>query len=161
MGNVCYCCGVELGPDNLAWNYELPQVFAGATADELADAFDFRSDAFLVTRRYGVAIRVILPIRLDNDRTATLGVWMSLEGEDANRVNAAARDGGEAWIGCTFTGQLLNEVRPWPETCYARITALASEDRTLARVVDSEDPVVKRMLTETWPHREFLRERPS
>ncbi|WP_329054011.1 DUF2199 domain-containing protein [Amycolatopsis sp. NBC_01488] len=156
----CYCCGKKLDPGHLAWNYVWPDLLAVLAKRERKKALRFHSDAFLVADGFGAAIRVILPIHLDSGHTATLGVWLGLDGEDANRVNSAARDGGAAWIGCTFDGTLLNHVPPFPDTYYSRITAVASEERTLARVTDSADEAFKRILTGTWPHAEFLRARP-
>src|SRR3954466_6481917 len=106
----CSCCGTVVGPDNLAWDFEWPDDLARMSSAERDATFEFASRAFLVARGYGAAIRVILPIHLDNGDTSTLGVWMALTGDDPARVSRAAHAGGAAWIGCRFTGVLLNEV---------------------------------------------------
>lgn len=50
----------------------------------------------------------------------TLGVWMALD--DPETMVNTAQQGGDPWIGYTFTGTLLNAVKPWPETSHTRIT---------------------------------------
>ncbi|MDT7797114.1 MAG: hypothetical protein QOI78_547 [Actinomycetota bacterium] len=133
---VCPCCGSVLDPDGQAWDYILPDSLSELSPRKLKKVLRFDSGVFL-------------------------GVWLGLDGEDANRVNSAARDGGDAWIGFSYTGLLLNEVRPWSGTRGLRVTATASEDWTAARVTDSEDHRIKQILTRTWPHAEYLRVRRS
>ncbi|GLY36006.1 hypothetical protein Amsp01_020300 [Amycolatopsis sp. NBRC 101858] len=159
-GPTCSCCGQRLDPGHLAWNYVWPDPLAELTKRERRKALRFHSDSFLVADGFGAAIRVILPIHLDTDQTSTIGVWVGLDGEDANRVNSAGRAGGAAWAGCTFSGTLLNGVPPWPDTYGVRITAAVPDERTMPRVTASENEAFKRILTGTWPHAEFLRARP-
>lgn len=161
MGNVCYCCGADVGAENLAWDYTWPDVLADMPADERETLVRHSSRVFVVAEGYGVATRVILPIKLDNDRTATLGVWVNLAGggEQAWQIDQAVTQGGDAWIGYRITGELLNAVEPWPEVYFTEVTAVGVADGKIARVVDGTDPTLRRVLTETWPHQEFLRTR--
>jgi hypothetical protein len=73
-------------------------------------------------------------------------------------VNDAAREGGDAWVGFTFGGRLLNEVRPW-DTYFAELTVVAFENWGVPRVTESTSPVVRRLLAEPQPMEPFLRER--
>ncbi|MDT7783573.1 MAG: hypothetical protein QOF58_1992, partial [Pseudonocardiales bacterium] len=145
------CCGEVLDPNNLAWDNWLPDDLADLSDEERSERIVFESRVFIVANGYGTAARVILPITLDTGHTVTLGVWMSPD--DPETMGETAREGGDPWIGYAFTGKLLNAVHPWPETSHTKITAQGFADRELARVVDAEDPVLKRVLTEKWPHR--------
>src|SRR5882757_430264 len=119
--DICPCCGKVLGPNELAVDYTWPDPLADLPAATRDAAIEFYSGVFLVSK-YGVAIRVILPVHLDSGHPVTIGVWLSLHGADGDRVNTAAREGGDAWIGCTFTGMILNDIQPWPGTYGARAT---------------------------------------
>ncbi|WP_326567538.1 DUF2199 domain-containing protein [Amycolatopsis rhabdoformis] len=156
--HTCSCCGKTLPADNLAWNFAWPDEIADLSKAERKRTLTFSSDAFLVSQNHGAAIRVILPIGLADGRTSTLGVWLGLAREDAQRVNDAARKGGDDWIGFTFGGNLLNEVRPW-DTFFAEVTVTALENWGVPRVTASTSPVVQRLLTEPQPVEEYLRER--
>jgi hypothetical protein len=131
-----------------------PDDFAALSAEERAAGVVFESRAFIVAEGFGAAARVILPIGLDTGHTVTLGVWVAPH--DPDTMARTAREGGAAWVGYTFTGTLLNAVRPWPETVHTEITARGLVDGELARVVDAADPLLKRVLTEKWPHQDVV-----
>ena len=151
---TCHCCGETLSADNLAWDFLQPDDFAELSAKQRAAAITFESRAFIVAEGFGAAARVILPIGLDTGHPVTLGVGVAPHAPDT--MARTARQGGSAWVGYTFTGTLLNAVEPWPETIHTEITARGLVDGELARVVDAADPLLKRVLTEKWPHRDVV-----
>ncbi|MFS8101956.1 hypothetical protein LFM09_32990 [Lentzea alba] len=147
---ICHCCGDELSADNLAWDFVQPDDFANLSAKQRAKAITFESRVFIVAEGFGAATRVILPISLDTGHTVTLGVWVAPH--DPDTMTRTAREGGAAWVGYRFTGTLLNAVEPWPEVIHTELTAQGFADGELARVVDAENPLLQRVLTEKWPH---------
>jgi len=68
---TCHCCGKTLPADNLAWNFAWPDPIAELSGAERKRTLKFSSDAFLFSREHGAAVRVILPIGLENGRRST------------------------------------------------------------------------------------------
>lgn len=148
---ACYCCGKVLGPQNLAWDYPLPDDLAKLTERELAECLTVNTGQIVVAEGYGNAIRVILPVPLDTGHTATFGVWLAITAEaEWHRVVDAAGGRGEPWPGCTFTGRLLNAVAPWPEIYLASATATAPEANKVARIVASSHDKLGQVLIGPW-----------
>lgn len=149
---TCGCCGALVDDQNLRWEYELP--------DELADDTDqisYRSRAVILSE-VGSFLRCIAPIRLDDGAVARFGVWVAIL-DDADRVMAAGRAGGDAWATLRFTGVLTNTLRPWP-TIYRPIVSVAvSEPDLVPLLIDSRDPLLRDVLTRSWPHAEVIPQR--
>jgi 8-oxo-dGTP diphosphatase len=155
--STCYCCGKVLGPDNLAWDYPLPDDLAKLTEDELARCMTVNTGQIVVAKGFGNAIRVILPVPLDTGRTATFGVWLAIATADEwHRVVDAAGGRGEPWPGCTFSGRLLNAVAPWPEVYLANATARAPGENKVAWIVASPHEKLSQVLIGPWSQHEVV-----
>jgi hypothetical protein len=158
---LCACCGLPLGPDNLAWNYEWPDDLARLSGRKRRKVVRAATGMVVVATGYGNAVRAILPIPLDDGREVTLGVWLGLDPADFERVCEAGATGGDAWTGLRFAGVLLNAVAPWDGVLLKPATATASEPGKVARITESADPALAAVLTGPSPHAEVLRHRGS
>ena len=166
---TCQCCGTPLAADHLTWRYPVPDVIAELSGAEAEQRLEVHTEAVIVAAGVGSFVRVRLPIRMDTDRSASLGVWLKIvDAETFYRVMDAGRTGGAAWQSLSFRGRLANTVEPWPEVYQAVAVAAVPEepdrppandddDLTVPRIVSSEHPLLSRLLTEPWPQEEFLR----
>jgi hypothetical protein len=163
---TCACCGETLHDDHIAWNITLPQPIAELGRRQMDARITTQTDMLLVARGVGNFFRVILPIPMDTGREATVGVWISVGPADVDRVISAAHGPGEEWGKLSYSGVIANGVEPWAGIYRAPATVAvigqdSAEDGVLKvpRVVASEHPLLHRVLTESWPEREFLRAR--
>jgi hypothetical protein len=157
---VCHCCGKVLDADNLAWDYLLPDDLMVLSDDERSAVIRVATGQIVQAAGYGNAIRAILPIPLDTGEEVTLGVWLAItEAEEWNRVLDAAKAGGEAWAGTTFTGKLLNAVQPWRNVYLAEAVAVAPGPDKVPRITASPDRLLNRVLTGPWTHKKVVRSR--
>jgi hypothetical protein len=154
---VCHCCGKVLDADSLAWDYPLPDDLAVLSEEERAASIQTWTRQIVQADGYGSAIRVILPIPLDTGDLVTLGVWLAIGGAaEWDRVLDAARAGGDAWSGTTFTGRLLNAVDPWPDVYLAEAVAVVPGPNKVPRITDSANELLRRVLTGPWTHKEVV-----
>jgi hypothetical protein len=155
--HVCHCCGKQLGPNNLAWDYLLPDDLARLPEDELERCLLTSTGQIIVAEGFGNAIRVILPVALDTGHTATFGVWLAIsEAAEWHRIVDSAGGRGEPWPGNTFTGRLLNAVAPWPGIYLTRAVAVAPGQNKVARIAKSPDRELRRVLSRQWSQAEVV-----
>lgn len=151
-GPVCHCCGKPIPEGNLAWDYEVPDPLAFLSDEELARRLIFRSQRVISVKRLGNFIYVILPVPIEHDREARLGVWLNIpEPREWKRVMEAGRRGGDSWAGLRFAGRIVTAAQPWPEIFGAWAQALVPGPNKTPRLVNSPDPLLARVLTTTWP----------
>ncbi|MEU7826658.1 DUF2199 domain-containing protein [Catellatospora sp. NPDC049133] len=156
---LCSCCGEPLPPGNLAWDLEMPDPVAYLDDDDRAQRTLFESEQVFNIAGLGAFIRVILPVPVEHDRTATFGVWLCVpDAKEWTRINEAARKGGSAWAGITFEGRLATALQPWPDVFGAWTRAVVPGPDQVPRLVHSHDPLLARVLTERWPE-ELIRAR--
>src|SRR5207244_6995516 len=74
----------------------------------------FSSDAVVATDNIGGFVRALLPVPLTDGRTATVGVWISVEGDVFVHVNKVGR-GELDHTQLQFEGRLANSLEPWGE----------------------------------------------
>jgi hypothetical protein len=104
-GPVCHCCGKPLPPGNLSWDYPAPDPVASMSQAQLAQRIAFRSQRVISVTGLGNFISVILPVAVEHEREATLGIWLHIpEQQDCNQVMEAGRKGGKSWDGLRFAG---------------------------------------------------------
>lgn len=149
---VCHCCGKPIPEGNLAWDYPVPDPVAFLSDEELADRVTFRSEQVMSITGLGNFICAVLPIPVEHDREATLGIWLNIpEPREWNRVMEAGRQGGDAWAGLRFAGRVVTAAQPWPGIFGAWAQALAPGADLAPRLVHSYDPLLARILADTWP----------
>jgi hypothetical protein len=151
-GRVCHCCGQPVPEGNLAWDFPEPDPLAFLSDDERARRLGFQTPQIVGVEGLGNFIRVILPVPVEHDREATLGVWLSIpELREWERVIDAASQGGDAWAGVRFAGRLVTAVQPWPQVFGSWTQALVPGPGKVPRLVHSVDPVLANVLTSVWP----------
>ena len=76
---LCYKCGMPLDPGDPRFNLPWPDPVADMTEEERDEHVRFSSDAVVATDNFGGFARALLPVPLTDGRTATIGVWISVE----------------------------------------------------------------------------------
>jgi hypothetical protein len=158
-GYVCSCCGKPITEDNLGFNYTVPSTLWDLSDEECEDVVVVNTDAVLTTRGFGNYFRVILPVRLDDGRTVTFGVWVEIHTPDEfTRVLDYCRE-PEDPPSLTFQGTLSNSVAPWQgKTMGATVTSALLEPRKLPRITGGDPPVLE-VLNGSWSARDVLASR--
>jgi hypothetical protein len=152
VGPVCHCCGKPVPEGNLAWDYPVPDPAGFLSGEELAERVAFRSQRVMSIRGLGNFISVILPVPVEHDREATLGLWLNIpELQEWNRVMDAGRQGGDSWAGLRFVGRIATAAQPWPQIFGAWAQALVPGPDQAPRLVHSHDPLLAEVLITTWP----------
>jgi hypothetical protein len=152
VGVACACCGKPVPEGNLAWDYPAPDPVAYISDDALADRVAFRSQRVMSITGVGNFIYVILPVPVEHDREATLGIWLNVpEMREWRRIMEAGRQGGDAWAGLAFAGRVATAVQPWPQVFGAWAQARVPGPGQSPRLTDSHDPQLARVLASTWP----------
>lgn len=148
---LCSCCGKPLPEGNLAWDIEEPDPVAYLDDAERADRIRAQTEQIFCVTGLGNFIRVILPVPVEHDRTATFGVWLCIPDiKEWRRIIDAAKRGGNAWAGLTFEGRLVTAVQPWGDIFGVWTQAVVPGPNLVPRLVHSHDPLLARVLTETW-----------
>jgi hypothetical protein len=119
---------------------------------ELLDTWG--DDPFLVIKDTGFYLRVLLPAKLIDGFAIDFGTWLKVDPEVFS----------EAWKSWNFTeykdfafdGLLANRIEPWQSTLRTHVKARVLDFDKVPYVVESEDPLGTRIITETWPHPEVL-----
>ncbi|MET8039868.1 DUF2199 domain-containing protein [Micromonospora sp. NPDC005215] len=152
---TCSCCGTPLDPEHAAVNFELPDEIAGIDDDEFQRLVDTHTYVVLTVRGHGSYLRVILPIRIDDGRTATFGVWVAVSEEDFYRV----RDtwASESYSSLRFTGLLTNAIQPWGDQIVgARVEIAVIYPDAIPHVVSSSQPLLREVLQRPQPTQDVL-----
>jgi len=151
IAEVCSCCGKPLPEGNLAWDLEEPDPVVYLDEAERAERIVTQTEQVFCVKGLGNFIRVILPVPVEHDRTATFGVWLCIpEMNDWQRIMTAGSRGGSAWAGLTFEGRLASAIQPWPDTFGTWTRAVVPGQDQVPRLVHSHDPLLARVLTERW-----------
>jgi hypothetical protein len=151
-GPVCHCCGKPLPEGNLAWDYPVPDPAAFLSEEELGERAAFRSRKVMSITGLGNFICVVLPVPVEHDREATLGIWLSIpEAREWKRVMEAGRQGGDSWVGLRFAGRVATAAQPWPQIFGAWAQAIVPGPDRAPRLVHSHHPLLTDVLARTWP----------
>jgi hypothetical protein len=145
---ICGCCGEPLPQGNLAWTYERPDPIVQLSDAELTERTIFQSAAVMSVKDLGNFIRVILPIPVDHDRVATLGIWVCVpQHTEWQRIMHAGRQGGDLWASTEFAGRVVTAVQPWPEIFGEWALIRVREPGPAPRIVHSSNPLLAEILT--------------
>ncbi|MFF9352336.1 DUF2199 domain-containing protein [Streptomyces sp. NPDC014734] len=156
----CPCCGTPLDVSEPRFNFALPQPVAGLSEAEYEQHVKLVNDAIVVTDNLGGFARALLPIGLEDGRTATMGVWVSVEGnvfDHIVRIGKGELDFDEM----QFDGRLANELDPWGDKILARPVSAGvhiptNGRRSMPHIKSSPDALLTRVLTQRWAAAEVL-----
>ncbi len=157
----CAHCGRELSDRDRHVRFGLPDVvFARSEAE--------RSSAWMMpTERPDVLafeekrfVRALLPVHLDDGTSVTFGTWLEVDVSDFDRAVEVWLD--EAYSDLVLDGCIANAVPPWRADVIGRpCTARVLIDDQIPYVTKSPDPLVSRILAETWSASEIVASLPS
>jgi hypothetical protein len=112
-------------------------------------------DPLIQVQGVGAFVRVLLPIRLTDGYTLTVGTWLAI---DPSRLHAV----WEMWETTQYEslvldGFLANEIPPWgAEVLGAPSTAIVRDPEQVPYLSSSSQPDLSAILTRDWPHEVIL-----
>jgi hypothetical protein len=156
----CPCCGDPLDVSDPRFNLPLPQPVAQMSDEEYEQHVRFASEQIVVTGNIGGFVRALLPIGLDDGRTTTIGVWVSVEADVFAHVMHVGR-GELPPDQMQFEGRLANVLDPWGDRMLrahvsAGVEVPSNGRRRTPHVISSSDGLLTRILTERWPAADVL-----
>ncbi|MFD0124002.1 DUF6348 family protein [Streptomyces virginiae] len=152
----CGCdCGGTLDPERPGFAHPLPHLIGALSPAEQAERVTVDTGAVMVAEGVGNFLKVRLPIRLDDGRTVVHLAWVRLAAEViedyTRRVHAGTLEG------LRFEGRLGNAIEPWGEELLQAPVLLGGQREEAggsirpSEVIDSEHPLLARILRESWP----------
>jgi hypothetical protein len=149
----CTCCGFAPDPRGRPFSvtFEQPDVI-DEIHPELLDTWG--GDPFLAVKTIGFFIRVILPVKLTNGFAVDFGTWLEVYNEDFRRA-------WQTWNfpeykDCEIEGYIGNLIPPFDKFPHALVKATVRDPEQVPYLTSSENEVVTRLLTDTWPHAKVL-----
>jgi hypothetical protein len=156
---LCGKCGKPLDPGDPRANLPWPDPVADMTEEERDEHVRFRSDAVVATDNIGGFVRALLPVPLTDGRTATIGVWISVEADVYVHVTKVGR-GELDYTQLQFEGRLANSLEPLSERILgAPVSAGLPADATRLRmphVLGSPAPETSAILNGHWRPEDVL-----
>lgn len=156
---LCYKCGMPLDPGDPRFNLPWPDPVADMTEEERDEHVRFSSDAVVATDNFGGFARALLPVPLTDGRTATIGVWISVEVDVYVHVTKVGR-GELDYTQLQFEGRLANSLDPWGERILgAPVSAGLPVDATrlqMPHVLGSPAPEISAVLNGRWRAEDVL-----
>ncbi|MFF9813456.1 DUF6348 family protein [Streptomyces sp. NPDC014006] len=155
-GAACACdCGGHLDPEHPGFDLALPHLVAELSEEERRRRVKSDTGAIIIAEGVGNFLKVRLPIRLDDGRTVVYLAWVYLQAavidDFVQRIHNDDLDGHR------FEGLLCNAIGPWGEGVLRAPVVLGgqriNEDGSVRRseVLESTDPLLSKVLSETWP----------
>ncbi|WP_441248205.1 DUF6348 family protein [Kitasatospora sp. McL0602] len=152
----CGCdCGNALDPAHPGFAHPLPHLVAELSPAERAARVTSDTGAVMVARGIGNFLKVRLPIHLDDGRTVVHLAWVYLPAEVIEDYTRRVHDGTLA--GHRFEGLFCNAIEPWGEELLQARVLLGGQrieadgSIRLSEVLDSQHPLLARILRESWP----------
>jgi hypothetical protein len=111
--------------------------------------------AIIIAEGIGNFLKVRLPIRLDDGSTVVYLAWIYLRAAVID--DFVQRVSNDNLAGHRFEGLLCNAIGPWGEDVLRAPVVLGgqriNEDGSVrySEVLESSDPLLSKVLTETWP----------
>jgi hypothetical protein len=148
----CVTCGQEADPRDRHSRFTLPDpVLALPEREHTPGSWLSHSTAaesvMMQVPDCGPFIRVLLPVRLDDDTTITYGTWLAVHPDSLQAAFAVWWSPDYAHL--RLEGRLANNVPPGG-TLFAPATAVVLHPDHTPYVQHSDHPVVSRLLHETW-----------
>jgi hypothetical protein len=111
-------------------------------------------DPFLAIKDVGFFFRVVLPVKLTDGSTVDFGTWLEVHIED---FRTAWRTWNFAeYADLSVEGYVANAIPPWGELPHALVRAAVVDVEEIPHLVSTANPIVTRILEETWPAEEVL-----
>lgn len=145
----CACCGTVISnPARIDLTVPLP---AGVVPLESTDP----NAAFLRLETGQAFIRCFLPVQLTGGTVLMYMTWVEVAQEDFARATTAWRD--SSWNDVVLHGKLGNDLKPWTESLHgAEVMATVRAADEPPTIMNTDHPMLRRMLTETWDREAVL-----
>jgi hypothetical protein len=111
-------------------------------------------DPFLAIKDVGFFVRVVLPVKLDDGSIVDFGTWLEVHSEDFR--TAWRTWNAPEYADLSIQGYVDNEIGPWGRLPHELITAAVVNPDEIPHLVSTTNPLVTRILEETWPAAEVL-----
>ncbi len=151
---MCAICGRNQDSHNRHVRFRLPDpVLAAAEREKTPgtwmDDDDANKAVMMQVPGIGPFVRVVLPVILIGGHTITFGLWLGVHPDDFQRT---VRE----WWAPTYPqlilqGRIGNDIQPWGLLARVATASVRSADQT-PYLTASEDDVVRRVITDEWPH---------
>ncbi len=152
----CGCdCGGTLDPEHPGFAHPLPHLIEELSPAERAERVTVDTGAMMVAQGVGNFLKVRLPIRLDDGRTVVHVSWVRLSAEVIEDYTRRVHDG--TLEGQRFEGLFCNAIEPWGEELLHAPVLLGGQREAAngsirpSEVLDSEHPLLARIVRESWP----------
>ncbi|MFI5732243.1 DUF2199 domain-containing protein [Kribbella sp. NPDC051587] len=97
----------------------------------------------------GPFVRALLRIQLEHEHTLTYGVWLAVRPDDLQRTFAVWWE--PEYADLRLDGLLANAIHPWG-LFGVPVTATVRDPDETPYLTESPDPVMSRVLADTWTH---------
>ncbi|MYV79020.1 hypothetical protein GT352_34660 [Streptomyces sp. SID1046] len=144
-----------MDPERPGFAHPLPHLIGELSPAEQAERVTVDTGAVMVAEGVGNFLKVRLPIRLDDGRTVVHLAWVRLAAEVIEDYTRRVHDG--TLEGHRFEGRLGNAIEPWGEELLQAPVLLGGQREEAggsirpSEVLDSEHPLLARILRESWP----------
>ncbi|MGX9890455.1 DUF6348 family protein [Streptomyces sp. NPDC002276] len=148
-------CGGHLDPEHPGFDLALPHLVAELSEEERRRLVKSDTGAIITAEGVGNFLKVRLPIRLDDGRTVVYLAWVYLQPTVFDDFVQRVHDDDLA--DHRFEGLLCNAIDPWGEDVLRAPVVLGgqriNEDGSvrISEVLESSDPLLGKVLTESWP----------
>jgi hypothetical protein len=153
-GTTC-ACGDALDPQRPGFELSMPHLIAELSEEERRQRVRADAGAMIIADGVGNFLKVRLPVHLDDGRTVNFLVWAYLEAAVIDEYVRRVHEGTLG--GFQFEGLFCNAVEPWGEKLLRAPVVLGgqrhNDDGSIrnTEVLNSSDPLLMRVLTESWP----------
>jgi hypothetical protein len=152
---TCPECGRPLDDHDRHVRLRLPDPVLAIPEPERADRI-WGGDTLLQVQAVGAFVRVLLPIRLTDGHSLTIGTWLAIDPAQLGQVWENWNT--DEYRRLVLDGYLANAIEPWGTSLLgAPASARVRDPEELPYLTDSQDPELKRVLTDEWPHDPILR----
>jgi hypothetical protein len=146
----CPSCARPLDEHNRHVRLRLPDpVLAIPEPDRAARTWG--GDTMLQVQDVGAFVRVLLPIKLTDGYTLTVGAWLAIDPAHLEHVWKIWDT--PAYRALVLDGYLANAIEPWGDSLLgAAATARVQDETQLPWIVSSSHAGLDRLIRADWPH---------
>jgi hypothetical protein len=146
----CPTCGRPLDEHNRHLRFGVPEPVLGIPEAE-RPARTWGNDVLMQVEDVGAFVRILVPVTLSGGYKITYGAWLSVSPQDLRRAWEVWRL--PSYADLRLDGVLANMLPGWEDDTYAKpVTASVLDVEQIPYAVDSQDPFMRRVLNDEWPH---------
>ncbi len=149
----CACCGIAPDPHGRPFSitFAVPDVVF-EIQEELLDTWG--EDPFLAIKNVGFFLRVLLPVKLSDGFSVAFGTWLEIHSDDFR--NAWQTWNFPEYSDLVVEGYVANAIEPWKKLPHELVRAVVRDPAQVPYLASSENPLITRIIGETWPHADVL-----